>query len=198
MKDWVKDLTIPPLPHLPPAVPLTRIALCGKMAVGKSYNANVIVSEYGYKKVAFAAKLKEVGRDLYGIEGKDGAKRIFWQEFSDDLKEYDPDMWTRHLLYTVEMEEKRGAKGVVLDDLRFMREAEILRDNGFIIIKVQIPESIRLTRINHLYPNTPPGSFAHASETENERIEPDYIISSMGLEAYYSIKEIMKPLERIG
>ena len=48
-----------------------NIAFYGPMCSGKTYLAKFLVENYGYEKVGFADKLKEVAADLFGIDPND-------------------------------------------------------------------------------------------------------------------------------
>lgn len=158
-----------------PARPFERIAFFGPMCSGKTYMACQVQDSLGYAKIGFADKLKEVAIDLFDINVKDknGFTRKLLQEFADDIKKWDKDIFIKHFLLTADTFPR-----VVCDDLRFVDEANILRANGFTLIKVNCNESIRRERIASLYPSTSESAHTHKSETDYLNIIPDFEIDS--------------------
>lgn len=154
------------------------IALTGRAGVGKTTVARILCAEHGFQRISFAAPLKAMLRALY-VEmdlGFDDVDR----RISGDLKE-SPDPWLggltpRHAMQTLGTEWGRrcmcedfwigvweravgtsGAERIVVDDCRFMNEAEAVRKLGGVVI------GLRREGVAPL-----PGS--HASE---EGTEPD-------------------------
>lgn len=166
----VQMITLPP-----PLTKMDRIAFYGPMCSGKTYMATQVSQNFHHGKVGFADKLKDTAEDLFWIDrkNKDGSTRKLLQEFADDVKKWDPDIFIKHFLLKVEW-----FPSVVCDDLRFVREAEVLRANGFTIIKVVCHENIRQERIATLYPDTQQESHRHKSEVEHQLIQPDFTVDS--------------------
>lgn len=156
-----------------------RVAFFGPMASGKSYIADYLVREHHYTKVSFAAKLKGLAYELYGVQSKDGDGRALLQGLGSDLRKYDPDVWIKYALATMknlEGDTKIPAASLVLDDLRYENEGKALKANGFTLIQIQASEEVRSRRLLSLYPGTPSASHNHPSEQEWRRIKPDYIL----------------------
>jgi len=155
-----------------------RVALYGPMCSGKTYLANYLVNNYGYLRMGFADKLKEVAQDLFGIDpsNKNNFNRKLLQEFSDDIKKWGgEDIFVKHF---VERLPNMTEFSVVCDDLRYPFEAEALRKKHFKIISVNCYENIRQERILKLYPDTSPEAQQHKSEQDYKEIEPDYTVWS--------------------
>lgn len=141
------------------------IAIHGFKQSGKDTLADLLVREYGFKKVAFADRLKEalhlifdVPRDwLWGSdEDKQKLTRVAWNDFEDiDWSDKDdstflsvrelmqifateicrskiPGIWYRYLPI-------RSDENLVISDLRFTNEAEFLKQNQAVLIKVKRP-----------------------------------------------------------
>lgn len=135
--------------------------------------ADFLVQNHGFYKVGFATKLKEVVKDLFGVEGKNQQARELLQQFADDCKKWDKDLFTKHFLLRASEHER-----VVCDDMRFIRESEILTKNGFILVRVEADERIRRERIQNLYNYSNTNVFNHNSETDYLGIKPDFILKS--------------------
>lgn len=165
-----------------------RVAFMGPMCSGKTFCAQHLVNEFGFIKIGFADKLKSLVYDLYGINGKDGYSRQVLQELADDLKKYDKDLFIKHLLFRVK---KHEYESIVVDDLRFKVEANILRKNGFTIIKVICGDAIRQERIARLYPTVPQGAQEHRSEHEWTEIRYDKFVVSENINAIFDLDKIL-------
>lgn len=156
---------------------VNKIAFFGPAASGKTWCADYIVESYGYRKLGFATKLKEIAVDLFNVRGKNGDDRKTLQKLGEKMREIDPNCWINYVL-------NNGAKnsghfnGIVLDDLRYTNEAAALRSNGWALVKVVVPEEIRQWRLSTLYPDTPLSTYYHASEREWESILPDFSVPS--------------------
>lgn len=175
-------------PILPaPAGEWDRIAFAGPMCSGKTTLATRLALHEGYTKVAFAGLLKETAAKLYGVVNKDNEGRKLLQELADDLKKWDRNLFTTHLLFTVEDYINNGRTRFVLDDLRFVAEEYALRTAGFKIILVTCNEDMRQARIRQLYPDTDPARFEHPSETGWKSMYPDAVVRS---ESYSDAIEI--------
>jgi uridine kinase len=165
---------------LKPEHPLDRIAFAGPMCSGKTTLANVLVDDFSYSKASFARLLKDTATMLYGPMTKNNESRKILQEMSDDLKKWDKDLFITHLLLDIEDYTKSGHRTVVVDDLRYKQEYEVLKNNGFTIIGVGCREDERLRRIYSLYPDTEAERFTHVSEVEWRDMKMDYWIDNTG------------------
>ena len=128
-----------------------RIAFSGKICSGKTTAANIVESMLGCEattKLSVASRVKELAIDLFGMEQKD---RKLLQVLGQKMKEIDPDVWIRALIKQVN---DCGDKHIVIDDLRFPNELRALRENGFIIIRLEIDPELQLKRIKETYPDT--------------------------------------------
>lgn len=156
-----------------------RVAFYGPMASGKTYSAENLFPRY--MKFSLAGPLKATAREYYGVTGKSNEERQILQELADDLKKWDNDVFTKRLLWSVHNYYKTGAKRpAIVDDLRFTHEARDLKEHGFTIVRVSVPDGLRLSRIKSKYPDTDPARFEHSSETQWRDIIPDFVISGDG------------------
>jgi dephospho-CoA kinase len=183
---------------VPPNYPLERIAFAGPMCVGKTFLANILVEEFGYTKQSFASVLKDIVGQLYGPMNKDDGGRKLLQEFSADLKKWDPQLFITHLLrqseayledYMVTGDPKDHL--LVVDDLRYLAEYEALKKNGYTIIGVTCSESVRMDRILKLYPDTTMERFTHPSETEWKIMKIDYWLNTTLYEGEVELRSMI-------
>lgn len=175
---------------------MERIAFYGPMCSGKTYMAKYLVDNYGFLKIGFADKLKEVARDLFWINpnDKNDRNRRLLQEFSDDIKKWGgEDIFVKHFLDKIS---DNYFLPLVCDDLRYTFEADALREEGFKIISVNAYENFRQERIFKLYPDTSLEAQQHRSETDSKLIEPDYTIWSNNPSDTKQLDELLNGTKR--
>jgi len=139
-----------------------RIAFSGKMQVGKTTSATYLVLKYGFIKLAFADKLKEIARDLFPEQFETGEKpRKLLQDLGIKMREIDEDVWVKYLLRIIKNLPKEF--NITIDDLRFLNEYKALKNEGFFVVRI-----IR---------NVPPSPYSnHQSEIEVDKMPYDWII----------------------
>lgn len=123
---------------------LSVIGLVGHKGSGKDTIANILIEYYGYTKLSFAAKLKDVVADLYGLdrkmlEGDTLANRLLRDEPIERLDYKSPrqilqlfgtevgrqvynNTWIDYLVRQIQPGNK-----YVISDCRFLNEAKVLR-----------------------------------------------------------------------
>jgi len=139
-----------------------RIAFSGKMQVGKTTSATYLVKKYGFIKLAFADKLKEIARDLFPEQFETGEKpRKLLQDLGIKMREIDEDVWVNYVLRKIKNLPKET--NIAIDDLRFLNEYKALKNEGFFVVRI-----IR---------NVPPSPYSnHQSELEVDKMPYDWII----------------------
>ena len=63
------------------------------------------------------------------------------------MREIDQDIWIKYIL-------KNNTNNVIIDDARYYNELKALKDNGFIIIKLDLDKDTQLKRLKKCYPHT--------------------------------------------
>lgn len=136
-----------------------NIGLCGFTGCGKSTIANILVTKYGYTELSFASALKDVLTSIFGwdrqkLEGLTPEDRQ-WREMEDPLwsamlgrsitprnmlTEIGKDIMRDHFheeiwVKVVESKLKKYDR-VVITDCRFPNEFEMVRRNGFKIVRI--------------------------------------------------------------
>lgn len=126
---------------------MKRIAFSGKICSGKSTIANYIITRVGDQgqKISFADPIKKIARETFGMTTKN---RELLQIIGATGRALDKNTWVNKLLETV----KQNPNQIwVVDDLRFPNEAEQLKKNGFILVRITVDENIRKQRIISTY-----------------------------------------------
>lgn len=149
-----------------------RIALCGYMGSGKTTVAKFLEEKYGFKRYSFASKLKEVLKELYGIDKNYPKFRETAQSFAGATLKIDPHVWIRFLVNRIDQENPWRC---VVDDLRFVREAQALKQRGFIVVRLECSLSALEKRNVSGFCNT---TLKHPSEIEHTKIVSNHTLNS--------------------
>lgn len=131
------------------------VAMCGAIGSGKDTVAGHLVKEYGFQPISIAGPLKEVAREIYGLEhrhvygtqedkaehlphvvGPDGCLRtpreiLEWLG-TEGFRTIDPDTWLNLALRSIENFRNAG-HGCVVTDTRFANEFGALRKAGGVV-----------------------------------------------------------------
>ncbi|MFN2382744.1 MAG: hypothetical protein ABR559_00615 [Gemmatimonadota bacterium] len=138
--------------------PLARVAIGGRMQVGKTTAADYLVRRYGYVKYALADPIKTIAREGFGWDGaKDEAGRRLLQEIGTVGRAYRTAIWLEQLATRLGDD---AAELVVVDDVRLDLEADWLAGEGFHVVVLERPPTL----IGAL----PANAARHAHETESE------------------------------
>lgn len=182
---------------------MRNIALVGKMRSGKDTIAEYAIWEYGFTRFAFGDGIRKVCRELFPDQMKDGAKpRSLLQGIGQDMRKYDPDIWVNLCFNEINREENTRNKlklnnlMAIITDLRQPNEYARCKKEGFIMIKVETSDEVRLQRMNAKGDNFTPEDLNHETEQHIDTYEFDYIIRNNGYveEAYLQFDEIMRNL----
>lgn len=138
-----------PLP-LPQPV---KIAFAGPMASGKTTLANLLCERHPglcFQRTSFAERLKELARELFGMQSKDRELLI---HLGRNLRDIDADVFVNSVICRVHSARRNDARARnwILDDLRFRNEYDALRRDGWHIIRLRASEDVRVERLQLLY-----------------------------------------------
>lgn len=123
-----------------------KIAICGKMASGKTTLADWFAEHHGFLKISLAAKVKDVAKDLFGMTHKD---RRLLQQIGMKMREIKEDVW---IDYLVNLQVDEG-ENLIVDDVRFINEAEKLKSAGWTLIRINIDDELQCERLKSTYPD---------------------------------------------
>ena len=198
---------------------MQSIAIVAPMHSGKTTLANFLV-ERGYVKMAFADALKatavtilndflytwqdylpdrwdgERGRkiiipiDRQELEDAKAVFRPFLQWLGTEFREYlkNDSLWIEILSAKIALSDRP----VVIDDVRFPREADALRGLGFRIVRLTRPEEDRIASLRSVGLSDA-ATLRHASETDLESIVCD---AEYGANSLEGLKDIAYRLTR--
>lgn len=147
------------------------IGLSGKAGSGKDFIYDVLDALHGAERIAFADGVKLDIEETLGLTPYETnlrekpyppEVRQLLQWWGTDLRRaQDPEYWVKKGVEAIE-EAATYASLIVVTDVRFANEAEVIRDLGGIVIEVYADEAVRKQRLGELPP-------AHASEVMDFR-----------------------------
>lgn len=133
------------------------IGLCGDIGAGKDTVAEYLVRERGYTQIAFAAKLKQVTADVFGLdsryvfgtqeekeepiphvvdaagEPRTGRSLLRWLG-TEGFRTIDPAVWVKYAMRT-QVDARPHARWV-FSDVRFRNEMHAIRERGGLVWEI--------------------------------------------------------------
>ena len=107
------------------------------------------------------------------------------------MRDIDPDVWVNVVIRTIEASPHLSW---VIDDLRFHNEYEALRRAGFFIVRLDVAEHLRHSRIRQHYP--PDTAEAHLAA--NQHASEQEVAEQLGVEAFDTVVTYATEEERVG
>jgi len=135
---------------------MKNIAFSGYFGSGKTTAANFLVDSFGYSKVSFGKKVKEIADIMFGTKTKD---RKVYQTIGGLGRTVDQDVWIKHL--DLELKQNFQNKLIVVEDLRHKNEFLYLKNQDFVTVRIHVDDSIL-----HSRPNFDPVFAQHESEVD--------------------------------
>lgn len=175
-----------------------KIALTGKMRSGKSAISRLLFKKYGfYYPLSFGNELKALAHTIFPWIPEEPKPRELYQ-FMNTMREYDEDVWIKHLAEDYEFVLTKEPTGIVIDDVRQQNEYEWARDNGFIIVRVESSDDLRKQRIIAEGDSYNEESFNHKTETYVDQLRADYTIVNNGSldELESKVDELMAEIKK--
>ena len=148
-----------------------KIGLSGKQRSGKDTVADYLVKKYNLKKIGFADELKKLAKEYFGftdeeLEKKQWNVREALQLLGNVGRLKNENFWVNKTLSNID-------DNIVIKDVRYKNEADILKQNGFILVRIESDRDIREKR-GQLYNED------DLSETDLDNYDFDFIIYNNG------------------
>ena len=152
------------LSHVP-----VRIALAGPMGSGKTFVAEWLQRRYGslrLQRIGFGDEVKRLVQELWDPSKKDRALLV---EFATSMRVIDPAIWIKRFLATIATTPNAHW---VCDDLRQDNELVALRERGWVLVRILVPEGVRRQRIQDKYPDDYEEHLSYGShKTERDMLQ---------------------------
>jgi dephospho-CoA kinase len=168
-----------------------NLAFAGKQGSGKTHLAKSF-ELLGWSRVSIAAPIKDLVGMAYPnqpkdapalIRGEQRTVREVYQEVGRSLREsISADFWFNIALNRINEQRHKG-RFVVVDDVRTPLECEMLRANGFTIVRLNVPDEVRAERIG--------GIIGGGDYTEKgvDMLDPDVELSQEGITTVLDLAE---------
>ena len=128
-----------------PSAPV-RIGIIGRAGAGKTTLAHALLDRIkeingeDTQIVAFADKLKDICRDVFGMVDKD---RALLQKVGDALRSVKKSVFIDYLMRTVD---SNPDKHIIIHDIRFPNEARACLSRGFDLVFLDVDEATQIAR----------------------------------------------------
>lgn len=165
-----------------------NIALTGKLRSGKDAAAAYLCEKYGYTRFAFGDELKRYANEIFGVEARQKPRELY-QSFGQWCRQRDPDVWVRKCFDDIRWHEDNYGRDeyipqcpppVVITDLRQPNEYGRCRAEGYVIIRVNCPDGIRLQRATDAGDAFTAADLAHETEQHVDSFAVDYEVDNSG------------------
>lgn len=121
-----------------------KIAVFGGLRAGKTSVCDHILSKYkDFEIFDFGDSLKECVAKAYPQNEGQPKNRELLINFGQHLRKFDKDVWVNAVKYKIEVS---NSKNLLVTGVRQQNEYEMLKDEGFIFIKIEAGEDIRIQR----------------------------------------------------
>lgn len=115
------------------------VLVSGKAGAGKDTVGEYLVRKFGFKRYAFADRLKEIAREVGWNGEKDEKGRRLLQELGSVVRRYDQDTWVNIVLDKIKEE---NSKKVVITDCRYVNEylraRKFAGEFGYMLIPIKV------------------------------------------------------------
>jgi dephospho-CoA kinase len=127
------------------------IGIHGKARSGKTTAANYLIEHYGFMRMSFGDTLKEAVNLIFNIpmtelysDKKDAFTRDVLQKLGTDCcRTLDPDVWVKSVGRRLdELHKYKPNAKIVIDDIRFPNEFELLKEHWSNAVVVKIKRNI--------------------------------------------------------
>lgn len=157
-----------------PTTGLPHIAFIGKAGSGKTTAAELLMSEFGYSKFAFANPLKDIAVKIWGEDARTDRDKL--QRLGVAVRDIDADAWANLLVRSVKALPARVR--VVVDDCRFPNEHALLAEAGFVFVRVLANTGQRIQRLIAIDKLQDEMQLVHVSETALDGTDADYTLEN--------------------
>lgn len=158
---------------------LPSIAISGKAGAGKTTAAGILENA-GYQRVSIADPLKDIAETIWGVEAR--KDRDILQPLGQSIRTIDQDAWSSLAIRRM-WEAGLGivpSKLFVVDDMRFPNEYHALRSEGFVTIRIEARDALRVSRLQNNGKLQNKAQLLDISETALDDAQFDYTLQNNG------------------
>jgi hypothetical protein len=183
--------------------PPIKLALVGKLRAGKDTAAQYLTLFYDFHPFAFADPLKRYLHEIFPHVPREPKPRALYQAFGQKLREIDPDVWVNLTMHKIDEYLRQHAcdcsplkPRVVVTDCRQRNEYGRLRAEGFVFVRINADDELRIQRALEAGDDFTVHDLAHETELLVDSFNVDYEVDNNGTtsELYAQIDAIMNEL----
>lgn len=180
-----------------------KIAITGKARSGKTELSHYAWMLYGFKEFDFSAVLKDEFHRLFPHIPREPKPRAYYQKFGQWLREIDPDIWIKMTMGKVHeycfedaLNKVNYNSKVLVNGVRQPNEYPRLKDEGFVIIRVNASDNLRIGRAKKAGDVFTVEDLEHETESHIDTFEVDYEVNNVGTigEMYGQFDVIMRDI----
>ncbi|PGC80280.1 hypothetical protein [Bacillus toyonensis] len=180
-----------------------KIAITGKARSGKTELSHYAWMLYGFKEFDFSTVLKDEFHRLFPHIPRDPKPRAYYQKFGQWLREIDPDIWVKITMGNVHkycfedsLNKVNHKPKVLVNGVRQPNEYQQLREEGFIIIRVNASDGLCIGRAEKAGDVFTEADLEHETESHIDTFEVDYEINNNGelIQLYGQFDKIMNDI----
>ncbi|PFZ38011.1 hypothetical protein COL77_26010 [Bacillus wiedmannii] len=162
-----------------------KIAITGKARSGKTELSHYAWMLYGFKEFDFSAVLKDEFHRLFPHIPRDPKPRAYYQKFGQWLREINPDIWVKVTMGKVHeycfedaLNKVNHKPKVLVNGVRQPNEYQRLKEEGFVIIRVNASDDLRIGRARNAGDVFTEADLGHETESHIDTFEVDYEINN--------------------
>lgn len=157
-----------------------KIAITGEIRSGKDTVCDYIRDlNPGLNKLYFAEGIERIIREYfpeaYQVSNK---PRKHFQEIGQFMRTVNESVWINSVERKYTHLTGLGEANFILTDLRQVNEYEWLKENGFIVIKVETEQELRIERMKASGDTFTMDSLIHSTEQQIKDLPYDYLITN--------------------
>ncbi|MDQ0168741.1 adenylate kinase [Paenibacillus tundrae] len=177
---------------------LPNIGLIGRLRSGKDTAADYLASKYGYTAFAFGDELKRDFHRRYREIPRNPKPRVGYQMHGQLMREYYGEgVWVDACFENVDAHKLSFSDPdnvpAVITDTRQLNEAVRLKSAGYVLIRVEAPEALRIQRAIKSGDRFNLRDLTHGTETALDGFSADFTVTNDGdlAHLYRQIDEIV-------
>ena len=176
---------------------MKKLLVIGHAGAGKNTVSDYLVTKYGFRSYALAAKIKGIARDLFDYTEEQKARfRSTLQKIGTSMREIsleefgDRDVWLHYLANQIRMNSLFKDENVIIEDVRYKNEVQFFLDRGYTPWFVECSMHNLQKRITKRDGKFNPGTYNHPSETEVDELKGMFTTLDNNWDKEYLYKQI--------
>ncbi|CDQ21749.1 deoxynucleotide monophosphate kinase family protein [Halobacillus karajensis] len=157
-----------------------KLAVAGEIRSGKDTVCDYIKTKFDeMQTLYFAEGIAEIIERFFPEAWySEGKPRWHYQEIGQKLREVNPDVWVTYTNSKYKKLQDAGFNNFICTDLRQPNEYQWLKDQGFIVIKVEADPEVRLERMKKAGDKGDMQALLHPVEQQIKHLKYDYLITN--------------------